>query len=131
MQHPDQPGHWTHGPLFCFYSKKGYLVWEVFFYFFLRFYLFIFRQRGREREIEQEKHQCVVTSCAPPTGDLVCHPGTCPDWELNQPPFPSLSITQSSEPHQAGRFSSKFTTQSDSGRGMRRRTKCHKFFFPF
>ena len=42
--------------------------------------LFIFRKRGRERE----KHQCVVASCAPPTGDLGCNPGMCPDWELNQ-----------------------------------------------
>ena len=30
--------------------------------FFLRFYLFIFRQKGREGE----KHQCVVASHAPP-----------------------------------------------------------------
>ena len=30
--------------------------------FFLRFYLFIFRQNGREGEREGEKYQCVVTS---------------------------------------------------------------------
>ena len=30
--------------------------------FLLRFYLFIFRQRGREGEREGEKHQCVVAS---------------------------------------------------------------------
>ena len=42
-----------------------------------RFYLFIFRQRGRQGE----KHQCVVASHAPPTGDLACNPGMCPDWE--------------------------------------------------
>ena len=34
--------------------------------FFLRFYLFIFRERGREGE----KHQCVVVSCASPIGKL-------------------------------------------------------------
>ena len=35
-------------------------------FFSLRFYLFIFRERGRE----EEKHQCVVASHVPPTGDL-------------------------------------------------------------
>ena len=44
-----------------------------------RFYLFVFRQRGREREREEEKHQCEVVSCTPPTGDLACNPGMCPD----------------------------------------------------
>ena len=42
---------------------------------FLRFYLF--RQRGRERGREGEKHQCVVASHTPPTGDLACNPGMC------------------------------------------------------
>ena len=36
---------------------------------FLRFYLFIFREKGREGEREGEKHQCVVASHAAPTGD--------------------------------------------------------------
>ena len=42
----------------------------------------MFRQRGREREAEGEgeKHQCVVASCTPPTGDLARNPGMCPDW---------------------------------------------------
>ena len=39
--------------------------------------LFIFRQRGREGE--RGKHQCVVASCAPPTGDLAHNPGMSPD----------------------------------------------------
>ena len=46
--------------------------------FFLRFYLFLFRQRRREGEREGEKHQCVVASHTPHTGDLACNPGTCP-----------------------------------------------------
>ena len=45
--------------------------------------LFIFRQRGRGEEREGEKHQCVCAFCVPPTGDLVCNPGLCPEWELN------------------------------------------------
>ena len=32
--------------------------------------VFIFRQRGREGEREGKKHQCVVASGTPPTGDL-------------------------------------------------------------
>ena len=43
---------------------------------------FIFRERGREGR-EREKHQCVVASRAPPTGDLACNQGMCPAWESN------------------------------------------------
>ena len=52
------------------------------------FYLFIFRERGREGEREGEKHQCVVVSCAH-TGNLDSNPGTCPDWESKQRHFGS------------------------------------------
>ena len=44
------------------------------------FYLFIFRQKGKG-EKKRDKHQCVVASHAPPTGDLACNPGMCSDWE--------------------------------------------------
>ena len=48
-----------------------------------RFYLLIFGQR--EREGERERNINVWLPLArPPTGDLVCNPGTCPDWESNQ-----------------------------------------------
>ena len=52
---------------------------------FSRFYLFIFRERGREgeREGEKEKHQCVVAFHMPHNGDLAYNPGMCPDWESN------------------------------------------------
>ena len=46
--------------------------------FFLRVYLFIFRERGREGEREREKHQCVVAFHMPATGDLAHNPGMCP-----------------------------------------------------
>ena len=49
-------------------------------WFFKRFYLFIFRERGREGEREGENHQCVVASHVPPTRD----PGMGPDGESNQ-----------------------------------------------
>ena len=66
------------------------------------FYLLIFRKKGREGEREGEKHQCVVASHSPPSGDLACNPGMCPDWELNGRPFGSQTGTQSTEPHQPG-----------------------------
>ena len=45
-------------------------------YFYLKniFYVFIFRERGREGEREGEKHQCVVACHAPTTGDLARAP---------------------------------------------------------
>ena len=56
-----------------------------FFYLLFKiFYLFIFRERGKEGEREGEKHQYVIASCAPPTGNLACNLGMCPDWESNQ-----------------------------------------------
>ena len=70
--------------------------------FFPRFYLFIFRERGREGEREGKKHQSVVASCAPPAGGLAHNPGMCPDWELSWQPFGSQAGTQSTEPHQPG-----------------------------
>ena len=70
--------------------------------FFLRFYLFIFRERGREGERAGEKHQCVIAPHVPPTGDLACNPVMCPGWELNQGHFGSQASAQSTEPHQPG-----------------------------
>ena len=58
----------------------------------------MFRETGREREREGEKLQCVVVSHTPPTGDLACNPGMCPDWESNQQPFGLQASTQSTEP---------------------------------
>ena len=71
-----------------------------FLFFKKRFYLLIFRERVREGEREEEKHQCVVTSHARLTGDLASHPGMCPDWELNWWPFGSQASAQSTELHQ-------------------------------
>ena len=72
--------------------------------FFVRFYLFIFTERGRDGEREGEKHQCVVASCVPHAGDLAQNPDMCPDQESNLRPFGSQSRTQSTEPHQPGLF---------------------------
>ena len=52
------------------------------------------RKRGR--------HQRVIASQAPPTGDLALNPGMCPDWESNQRPFGLQACAQSTELHQPG-----------------------------
>ena len=46
-------------------------------------FILLFLERGREGEKQGEKHQCVVASCTPPTGDLALNLGMCPDWELD------------------------------------------------
>ena len=55
--------------------------------FLKRFYLFIFREKGKEGVREGQKHQCVVASHVAPTGDLARNPGMYPDLELNWRPF--------------------------------------------
>ena len=56
-------------------------------FFSLRFYLLIFRKKGREGEREGEKHHCVVASRMSFAGDLACNAGVCPDWESNCDPL--------------------------------------------
>ena len=79
-----------------------------FFFFLKRFYLFVFRERGREGEREGEKHQCARNTsigclpCTPPARDLAQNPCMYPDWESNQWPFNSQAGTQSTELHQPG-----------------------------
>ena len=46
----------------------------------------------------------MVASHVPPTGDLACNPGICPDWEWNQRPLALQAGTQSTETHQPGLF---------------------------
>ena len=62
------------------YKTKKYNL-KVINLFFLRFYLFF--RWGREGEGREKTSMCFASS-APPTGDLACNPGTCPDWESNQ-----------------------------------------------
>ena len=65
----------------------------------------MFRERIRKGEREGEKHQCVVTSRAPPTGYLAGNPGKCPAWESNWQPFGSQAHPQPIEPLQPGQNS--------------------------
>ena len=56
-------------------------------FFFLLKILFIFRGEGREIEGENFDVQEIrrsLASCMPPSGDLACIPGMCPDWESIQ-----------------------------------------------
>ena len=75
---------------------------------FLRFYLFIFRERGRERQREAEKHQWMVACSVPPTGDLAHNTVMCSDWESSQQPFGSQAHAQSTELHQPGLIKKHF-----------------------
>ena len=72
--------------------------------FFLSFkdFIYLLLERGREGEREKQKHQCVVATWVPPTGDLTSNPGMCPDWESNWRPFGSQASIQSTEPYQPG-----------------------------
>ena len=78
------------GPLHCYYLMRHYLVTflnNVLLFLFFKI-LFICIERGREGEREgKKKHQCVVASHMPQTGDLAHNPGMCPEWELSQRPF--------------------------------------------
>ena len=51
------------------------LTWYTFFFLLNKEFIYLFLERGREGEREGEKHQCVVASHVPPTGDLACNPG--------------------------------------------------------
>ena len=96
--------HWLGPSVHCWMEWRQ---WASLFYllpFFKRFYLFTFRQRGREGEREGEKHQLWLP-LEPPTGDLACNTGMCPDWELNQRLFGSQAGAQSTESHQPGLLS--------------------------
>ena len=57
--------------------------------------------RGREREREGEKHQCVVASHMPLTGDLARNPGMCPDLGIQPATLPQARAP-STELHQPG-----------------------------
>ena len=73
-------------------------------------YLFLEGKEGRKGK----KHQCVVASRAPPTGDPACNPAMCPDWELNWRPFGLQAGAQSTEhqqPEQKNSLNIKKTSQ--------------------
>ena len=76
----------NHAPGYVFILKLLSLRKKNFIYLF-KSILFIYFEAGEEGEREGEKHQCVVASCRPPSGDLARNPGMCPDRDLNQRSF--------------------------------------------
>ena len=84
--------------------KCNYSLPPIHFYeqFFLDF-IYLFLDKGREGEREEEKHQCVVAFQVRPTGDVACNLSTYPDWESNYQ-LDSQASTQSTEPHQPGQL---------------------------
>ena len=69
---------------------------------FLKDFIYLFLERGRKGEREGEKHQCVVATHMPPTGNLAHNPGMCPRLGIELMTFGSLAGTQSTEPYQPG-----------------------------
>ena len=78
-------------------------LYSITLFFKRRFYLFIFKQKGKEGEREGEESICGC-SHVPLTGDLAHHPGMCPDWELNWRPLGSQAGAQFTEPHLPGLY---------------------------
>ena len=74
--------HPQRGPSFTWHLEapwfSSHLLGSLFLFIFWRFYLFIFREWGREGGGEGEKHQYVVASHAPAPGDLAPHSGRVP-----------------------------------------------------
>ena len=64
-------------------SKYFHSILNSFISFVKRFCLCIFLERRMKGGRKGEKHQCVIASYAPCTGDLAHNAGMCPDWELN------------------------------------------------
>ena len=81
---------------------------------FLKILFIYFQRRGKEGKREGEKHQCVVASHTPPTGDLAHNPGICPDWKLNRQPFGCQTSTQSTDPHQPDQMHFEFMGTNSS-----------------
>ena len=89
-------------------------------FLFLKEILFIYFERhGKKgRKKKGEKHQCVVASRMPPTGDLARNPGMHPDWESNWRPFGLQASTQSTEVHQPGQILNFYQPPSDTDLGV-------------
>ena len=71
-------------------------------FFFLKDFIYLFLEKGREKE--GEKNQCVVPSHVPPTGDLASNPGMCPRLGIEWATLWFTAGAQSTETHQPGQM---------------------------
>ena len=71
-----------------------------------RFYLSIFRARGKEGERERNINVWLPLPRSL-NGDLACNPGMCPDWQSSQRPFASQAWAQPTEIHHIGLYTKK------------------------
>ena len=88
----------THTHTHTYFIQLIFVPWYsghklMFYNMHFKDFIYLFLERGKGRE--KEKHQCVVASHTPPSGDLACNPGMCPDWESNLLPFASQYGAQS------------------------------------
>ena len=92
---PHQPG----AQLFVSFLSLKKIFLKILFIYFIR-------EEGREKEKERNSNVWELHGSAasrtPPSRDLACNPGMCPDWESNQWLFGSQAGTESIEPHQPG-----------------------------
>ena len=51
---------------------------------FFKEIIYLFLERGGEKERGRETSMCGCLSYTSPTGDLASNSGMCPDWESNQ-----------------------------------------------
>ena len=61
-------------------------VEHVFFFrtiIFLKKIIYLFLGRGEGKEKDRERNIDGLPLTCPPTGNLACNPGMCPDWESN------------------------------------------------
>ena len=68
--------------------------------------MYLFLERGKEREETQVCQRNInwlsIAHPQPPTRDLACNPGVCPDWESNWWLFGLKDYAQPTEPQQSG-----------------------------
>ena len=85
---------------FQYLPQLGTYTWL----FFFTDFIYLFSEKGREKERERNVSVWLVASRVPPPGDLAHNPGMCSDWKSNRRPFGSQAGAQSTEPHQPGLY---------------------------
>ena len=66
-------------------------------------FVYLFPEVGEEKE-RQRSINVWMPLPHPPSGELACNSGMCPDWESNPQSFGSQARAQSTKLHQPGQF---------------------------